>query len=259
MEDAAIVSLLFDRSEQAIRALDTPPQALHALFALMWEDYVPLDQQALLDYFGLALPALTLPDGTPLEAAEGADYGLYRRETGEAYFDGNCLSFSSPDGTRRLQVGLGKAWFCSALSPLPQEKSLEFTQVNGRGLALFCYPDEEGQPCYYTEFMQGEAAWYVTGLGLSGQEFLRCLEQLVAEGSSAGGVQTISGELVAIDPQARHVGVRRSDGTVYGVALPQEVEAETLSLYQRVTVRFREEPAGLRQVWPQQVVEFTLQ
>lgn len=247
-------------STAAFNTLDAPPQALGALFALMWEDYVPLSYPDMLDYFGLALPSvLALPDGVPLELVEAGDYGLYRRESGQVYYDGNCVCFSSPDGERQLQVGLGKAWFCSSLSPLPQEKQLEFTQINGRALALFRYLDEQGQACYYTEFMQGEVACCVTGIGLSEQEFLRCLEQLVAAGDSAGSIQVITGDLIAIDPQARHVGVRLPSGEVYGVDLPQEVALEELALYDQVTVRFRGEPVGLRQVCPQQIVEFTLQ
>lgn len=263
------------------------PLTVYSTFPLMVEDFVPMTRQELLNYYGVSLPVEELfpllsnlePEGT------GSDWGIYRREGGDIYWDGNTFSFTSADGVLGVSIALDKAFHLPS-SPweLPGDE-LRFTSVNGWELALFRYPDEAGDQIFCTEFRQNGVNYRVTGKNLAEGEFAALLEALLEprEDFAPGAVRTVTGKVsVGICKQtltASQLDGDASAGTFVEVSyqgplilsvndggsysslhieLTPEQAAQLqfagLALGDQVTVRFTGEPATIGTVWNQQLV-----
>lgn len=259
---------------------ESPPESTENLFALMWEDFVPMTREELLDYYGVTLPVEEpFPNLFALGPGEENSWGIYRRTDGTPYFDTNVFSFGFADGTPVVYVGLDKAFHLPASSwELPGDE-LRFTRINGWELALFHWVDEDGSGCRYTEFQQRGVNYRVTGKGMGEQEFAVLLEALLEprEDYAPGEVRTFRGTygggighqfLTTRDPDGS-AAVEESwcgplfldldEGAEYAslsVELPPEQAAQLadLSLGDTVTVRFTGEPATVGTVWKQQLV-----
>ena len=257
-----------------------PDMGVTSLFALMLEDFVPMTREELLDYYGVSLPVEELlPDLSAVGPEEGDGFGrgIYRRGDVGAYFDTNTFSFESADGMLGVNVTLDKAFHLPS-SPweLPGDE-LRFTSVNGWELALFLYPDEEGNQYYRTEFRQNGVNYCVTGKNMAEQAFAVILESLLEERSdfAPGEVRTVTGTytgglsrqtLGETQPDGSTktevsyrgpLGLTLEDGSGLLVELTPEQAEELhgpLSLDDRVTVTFTGEPATIGTVWPQQLV-----
>lgn len=257
-----------------------PTQDTAALFNLISEDFVPMTRSELLDYYGVTLPIEALfPDlsATGPEEGDGFGRGIYRRGERGAYFDTNTFAFESGDGGLGVYVTLDKA-FHMLLSPweLPGD-GLRFTEINGWELALFYYVDEDGNGCYYTEFTQNGVNYRVIAKNRCEQEYAAVLEALLEprEDFAPGAVRTVTGTctgglsrqtLTETQPDGGTktevsyrgpLGLTLEDGSSLCAGLTPE-QAEnfygSLSLGDRVTVRFTGEPATVGTVWTQQVV-----
>lgn len=261
------------------------PLTVYSTFPLMVEDFVPMTRQELLDYYGVTLPVEELfpllsnlePEGT------GSDWGIYRREGGNIYWDGNIFSFTSADGVLAVDIALDKEFHLPS-SPweLPGD-ALRFTVVNGWELALFRYPDEAGNQIFYTEFRQNGVNYRVTGKNLAEGEFAALLEALLEprEDFAPGEVRTVTGTVsVGICKQtltASQLDGDASAGTFVEVSYQgplilsvndggsysslhieltpeQAFQFSGLALGDQVTVRFTGEPATIGTVWNQQLV-----
>lgn len=175
-----------------------PDMGVTSLFALMMEDFVPMTREELLDYYGVSLPVEELlPNLSAVGPEEGDGFGrgIYRRGDVGAYFDTNTFSFESAGGVLGVNVTLDKAFHLPS-SPweLPGDE-LCFTVVNGWELALFRYPDEEGNQIIYTEFRQNGVDYCVTGKNLAEGEYAALLEALLEprEDFAPGEVRTFRG------------------------------------------------------------------
>lgn len=258
------------------------PQTVCSMFPLMTEDFVPMTRQELLDYYGVELPVEELfPQLSAVGSEEGGGFGrgIYRRASGDIYFDGNTFSFTSTDGIQAVNIALDKV---SHMPASPWEligDELCFTDINGWELALFYYVDRDGNGYWYTEFRQDGAGFCVTGKNLSEGEFAALLEALLEQRSdlTPGGVRTLRGTYGGgIGHQ--FLTTRNPDGSAtveefwcgpllldldeggeyatLNIELTPE-QAEQLAgtpLGGRVTVRFTGEPATVGTVWPQQLV-----
>lgn len=261
------------------------PLTVYSTFPLMVEDFVPMTRQELLDYYGVTLPVEELfpllsnlePEGT------GSDWGIYRREGGDIYWDGNIFSFTSADGVQTVDIGLDKEFHLPS-SPweLPGD-ALRFTVVNGWELALFRYPDEAGNQIFYTEFRQNGVNYRVTGKNLAEGEFAALLQALLEprEDFAPGAVRTVTGKVsVGICKQTLTASqldgdasagpfvevsyqgpliLTVNDGGGYSslhieLTPEQAFQFSELALGDQVTVRFTGEPATIGTVWNQQLV-----
>lgn len=275
-----VVEMNFNELTEAL------PQATYSLFALLTEDFVPMTQQELLDYYGVALPVeelFPLLSAVGPEEGDGFGRGIYRREGGEPYFDTNTFSFESADGVLAVYVSLDKVFHLPASSwELPGDE-LRFTGINGWELALFRYPDEEGNGCFHTEFRQNGVNFCVTGKNLAEGEFAALLEALLEprENHAPGEVRTVTGTVSAgiskqtltasqLDGDASAgtfvevsyqgpLGLAVNDGGDYSflrieLTPEQAFRLAELSVGDQVTVRFTGEPATIGTVWNQQLV-----
>ena len=243
--------------------LYTAPGGIYALLA---EDYVPMTREEALDHFGAKLP---VEEAAPeLRRESGGEYGIYQSAERGCYYDVNAFRFSSATGEKSLTVSLRTTLI---MAPSPSEvrsgpEALEPTQVNGWDLILFELSGGDGAPCYYTEFFQGGAAWYVTGQGLTGDEFVRVLSALLKEKTAADGPATVTGTVTAVDSrygdyfdgQEHHyteghdyIKLELDQGGGLTVWLPGE--ADRYAKGDRVTVTYTGEPATVGHIWPGQL------
>ena len=102
----------------------------------------------------------------------------------------------------------------------------------------------------------------VLNLGL---QFFTGLQVLVEKAQqNSGSVNTITGEIVVIDPYANHIGVRLDKeqapeySSVYGIDLPDGQSAGDYSLGDRVEVMYTGEPATILTIWAEQLVDIKL-
>lgn len=260
-----------------------PAPATTAMFALMWEDFVPMTREELLDYFGVTLPIeefIPVLNALPMDEEGGFGRGVYRSEDRGVYFDTTTFAFEGTDGAMGVYVTLDKAFHLpTAPWELPGDR-LEFTEINGWELALFRYPDEDGINCQYVEFCQNGVNYRVCGKDICEGEFVAILRSLLEERDdhAPGEARTVYGTVTAC--VSREVLTsREADGSVttevfwhgpLGITLDEgeryvslrvdlpegEGKAwhETFSLFDRVAVTFTGEPATVGEVWPQQLV-----
>lgn len=214
------------------------------------EDYVPISYAELSDYFG-ASPTESLPGF----ALANEDFGIYRTEARGVYYDGNNLTYTSADGEKTVSIGLSKVMKHSSELNIPAGEELKFTEVNNRELAIFRYADEGGNTHFHTEFMQNDVAFSVGAANISAEDFVKCLQGLVEDVQLFGADRehSITGEVIASDPNAEYIVIKRDDGSAYGIMLPDGESTADYSLGDKVKVSFEGEPASALTVYKQQI------
>lgn len=270
------VSMYFNQLDKA------PEPDMTAGFALLGEDFVPMTREELLDYFGVSLPVEeVMPDYSAVGPEEGDGFGrgVYRSESRGTYFDTNTFAFESAGGVRGVYVTLDKAFHMPAASWELSGDCLDFTFICGRELALFLYPNEEGNQYFYTEFLQNGVGYQVRGKNMCEHEFAAVLDALLEEsetlvpirsriftGVYGGGIghQTLTtthedGSVSAEESWHGPLHLALDDGAEYPslrieLTLEQAEEFSDLSLGDRVEVIFTGEPATIGTVWTQQLV-----
>ena len=236
------------------------PQVVTGGIDLSGEDYAAMTAEELLAYYGVELP---VTEYFPSFALEPGEYGVYGTEERGIYYDGNYLVFADEEGNQSLWIGLGKVTKRPYDLFTLTDDELQFTEVNGRELAVFHYTDEVGQSCYYTEFLQGDVAFLVGGENLSPELYGRLLQLLVEEKQEEGTIHTVSGRISVVDPYANHIGITLDEDAApqysrgYGIDLPEGMNAEEYALRDRVEVTYRGEPATICTIWAEQLVGIT--
>lgn len=261
--------------------LTKAPQTVHNMFALMTEDFVPMTREELLDYYGVSLPVEELlPQLSAVGAEEGGfGRGIYRRESGDIYFDGNTFSFISTDGVQAVNIALDKVFHMPAGPWELMGDELRFTVVNGWELALFHYVDRDGNGYWYTEFRQNGVGFRVTGKNTGELEYTALLEALLEEredfspgevrtfrGTYGGGIghqflttRNPGGSATVEESWCGPLHLDLDEGAEYAtlsieLTPEQAFQIADLDLGDRVTVRFIGEPATIGTVWNQQLV-----
>lgn len=258
---------------------EAPPDGTGNLFALMWEDFVPMTREELLDYFGVTLPieeVMPALNALPMDEEAGFGRGIYRSESRNVYFDTTTFAFESADGALGVYVTLDRA-FHMPTGPweLPGDK-LEFTAINGWELALFRYPDGEGNICHYVEFSQNGVNYRVCGKNICEGEFAAVLCSLLEEreahtpgeprayaGKYSGGISLQVSFTMTEDGCVTEewwqgtLGLDLDDGSGYlriELTPAQAEQFSELSIGDRVAVTFTGEPAAIGTVWTQQLI-----
>ena len=110
-----------------------------------------------------------------------------------------------------------------------------------------------------------ECFFVVSSENISAEDYATCLQVLVEKAQqNSGSVNTITGEIVVIDPYANHIGVRLDKeqapeySSVYGIDLPDGQSAGDYSLGDRVEVMYTGEPATILTIWAEQLVDIKL-
>lgn len=173
--------------------------------------------------------------------------------------------FQNSDGTQSVNIVLSKVFKHTYDLFDLRDDELKFTDVNGRELAVFHYKNENGAECYYAEFLQDDVAFIISSENISAEDYAKCLQALVNKTQqSSNSVHTITGEIMATDPYANHIGIRLDEDKApeysrgYGIDLPDGQSADGYSLGDRVEVTYIGEPATILTIWAEQFVDITL-
>ena len=201
----------------------------------------------------------------PYLTLQSNDFGIYQTDNRGIYYDGNFIEFRNSGGTQDINIVLSKVFkHTSDVFDLSADE-LQFTEINGRELAVFHYTNENGTDCYYAEFLQNDVAFVVSSENISMEDYAKCLQVLVEKAQqNSGSVNTITGEIVVIDAYANHIGVRLDKeqapeySSVYGIDLPDGQSAGDYSLGDRVEVMYTGEPATILTIWAEQLVDIKL-
>ncbi len=143
------------------------------LFALMWDDFIPMTKEELTAYYGVDfIPEV--PDDLKEQAVEFG--GIYRidKGTGEVYYDGNKLSYTNEDFSRGVAVSVDKGSYVYQQFVYfkgDEEKSV----INNLEviLGLSVYGD------YYAEFMYKGTGFFIYSEGLTEEEFISVIESVI--------------------------------------------------------------------------------
>ena len=238
------------------------PNAVSSNIALVADDYTAMSYEELLTYFDVSLP---ITETLPCLTLQSKYFGVFKSEDRGIYYDGNSVVFRNTDGTQSLNIVLSKVFKHTYDIFDLSEEELKFTDINGRELAVFHYKNENGAECYYAEFLQDDVAFIISSENISAKDYAKCLQALVNKTQqSSNSVHTITGEIVAIDPYANHIGIRLDEDKApqysrgYGIALPDGKSADGYSLGDRVEITYTGEPATILTIWAEQLVDITL-
>ncbi|HJD23847.1 MAG TPA: hypothetical protein H9694_06855 [Firmicutes bacterium] len=233
------------------------PAGVTAQISLSCEDFTPLSYDELLAYFGAALPVEEALPAFHRVPPDGG-YGVYQTQGRGVYYDGNSVTFATEDGEQAFTVTLAKAFLHPYDAFTLSEDELHFTELGGRSLALFHYTDENGDSCYYVEFLQNSVGYYVGTKNVSEADFLRGLASLVEESTGpAGKTHTVSGRVAVIDPMAGHIAIDLDEGegaASLGIDL-EPGETANYAVGDRITVTYAGEPATIGRLWKQQILQ----
>lgn len=238
------------------------PNVVSANICLGADDFTAMSYKELLKYFDTSLP---ITETLPYLTLQSENFGIFQSEDRDIYYDGNLVVFQNSDGTQSINIELSKVFKHTYDVFTLSADELQFTEINGRELAVFHYTDENGADCYYTEFLQNDVAFMVGSENISAEDYGKCLQVLVEKAQqNSGSVNTITGEIGVIDPYANHIGVRLDKeqapeySSVYGIDLPDGQSAEDYSSGDRVEVTYRGEPATILTIWAEQLVDIKL-
>ena len=238
------------------------PDAVMNNINLSGDDFIEMSYEELLTYFNASLP---ITETLPYLTLQREDFGVFRSKDRDIYYDGNSIVFQNSDGSQSIHIVLSKVFKHTYDVFDLREDELRFTTINGRELAIFHYKNESGAECYYAEFLQDDVAFTIHSENVSAGDYGKCLKALVDKTQQSGGsVHSITGEIVAIDPYANHIGIRLDEEQAleysrgYGIDLPDGQSAGEYSLGDRIEVAYTGEPATILTIWAQQLVEITL-
>ncbi len=140
------------------------------------EDFVQLDQDQLLEYYGIDIfPTVPADLGREWSEQEQVPYGIYKRDggTGEAYWDVQILNYSNEDYTRTVNIELKKGGMpFSDYGTLPDDcaKSL----INN--IAVGIGQTEGG--IYLIEFLYRSVGFRLVVEGLTQEELVSVVSSL---------------------------------------------------------------------------------
>ena len=141
--------------------------------ALMWEDFVEMDQAELCTYYGWDVFPQVPSDLANWHETGEDRYGIFRRKDGTVYCDQNVVNYSNEDATRVLHIALAKGNF-------PHSDVLFDTQTvpsTLAGVEMALGRTESGD--YFARFLHRDVGFEISAQGLSQEEFLTVLASLV--------------------------------------------------------------------------------
>lgn len=156
-----------------VNPIYTVPNTNRMNIALMLDDFIPMNQEELCDYYGTNVFP-TVPEDL---SCTDKDYGIFRRQggTGEIYWDGNYISYYNADDSRSVVVNVDSGMipvdFCNLFDE-PQKRST----INGVPVGI----GKTDHGAFYAEFLFNDTGFRVLAEGLEKEEFIDILRSLTA-------------------------------------------------------------------------------
>jgi hypothetical protein len=230
------------------------------MFALMWDDFIPMTYDEVMEYFAATIPVSdVLPDLKLQPKSQDNPYGIYSSdENGRGhYYDANQFLFLNENGSQSFSVTLEKVFFLFGYQmELENPDSLALSNINGRKLAVFHYVGVDEHDCYHVEFVQNGIAYCVQSSNLSQDNFIKGLTALVEKTEEQAEPRTLIGTVNLVDTYAGYIGIKSDVDQAYKnmvIHLPIG-EAKDALFQKRVEIFYEGEPATVNQIWSQQFI-----
>lgn len=164
-----------------INELTEVPQLTTQLFALLYDDFVPMTEDELLDYYDVTFSFETLFPQLQEVITVNKARGIYKRENGDVYFDNNQFSFLSADNTQEITVVLAKEhlpWFdINTAYDYPLLKTF-YKDIE---MTICHYTDaRNGDDMYYAEFIYQENGYLVYTRNMTKLDFIKAVDSLLS-------------------------------------------------------------------------------
>ena len=145
--------------------------------ALLWDDFVPMTDAELNNYFGMDIfPVVPGDLGEEWCVRQNTQKGIYRRDggTGEVYHDQQVLNWSNEDFTRTVNIELkkgGMPFQCFAV-----QNGENACSVIG-GVEVFIGRNDDG--IWLVEFLYQEVGFRMIAEGLTQEELVAVISSLI--------------------------------------------------------------------------------
>ena len=236
------------------------PTSGSMMFALMWDDFIPMTYDEVMEYFAATIPISDVfPDLKLQPRLQDNPYGIYSSDKNGRghYYDANQFLFVNENGSQSFSVTLEKVFFFFGYQmELENPNSLTFSNINGRKLAVFHYVGSDEHDCYHVEFVQNGIAYCVQSSNLSQDGFIKGLTELVEKTEEQAEPRKLIGTVNLVDPHARYIGIESDVDLAYKYMVIQLPIGEVKdSLFQKkVAILYEGEPATVNLIWSQQFI-----
>ena len=209
--------------------------------------------EELADYYGVSLPLSPLLSEYGLSLKEEEHY-LYQKD-GTVFLDQNRFLYEGDGCT--VSVGLsreGTMLLPSYALSTDLPKTLEFTDFNGRKLAVFSY-EESGTEHLYLEWKQAGLCWRLDAAGLPQNEFLALVYDLLLPAEEPAEIHSFTGTVTVSDPGAELLALTSEDGEHLSLQMGDLTPPDAFG--KTFTVTYRGEPALLETLLAPQIISLT--
>lgn len=163
---------VIDQSEIYILEIEKLPNVSEKMFfALMCDDFIPMDHDEIIAYYGVNIFPIVPSD------LKGKDIalGIYKRKSsGELYYDGNRMEYLNVDSSRGVAVNVDKDCmpfdFCNIFANIQTRSIINNIEV---GIAQTPMGD------MYAEFMYQNVGFRIFACGLTQEELIAAIASLL--------------------------------------------------------------------------------
>lgn len=112
--------------------------------ALMYDDFIKMSKEELISYYGTNVFAKVPED---LKRWEEESYGIFKRKSGEIYYDGNIINYSNEDFSRKVNITVSKEEALPYDVLIMSEKE-EVSLINDQEVVIAKDPDNNYMVCF---------------------------------------------------------------------------------------------------------------
>lgn len=177
-EPSQLQSKPVEENKIIVNQLEKLPGSDRMNICLMLDDFIPMTEEALTEYYGINIKP-EIPEDIP--EWEDQTHGIYRRNsgTGEVYWDTTILNYSNADFTRSVNLEIDKGQMplldYGVLGFGLGESNTEVSLINGTEVMIGL--SDNGY--YAAEFMYKDVGFWIIAEGLTETEFVAIVESLI--------------------------------------------------------------------------------
>lgn len=227
------------------------------------EDFIPLSEIEMLEYFGIKLTAEDTLSYLKMEKDPSS--GIYINGDGEVYQDVHAFVFTGNDKTEKLVFEFSKLSLLPFKAP-QNRNSIKQSEINDIGVTVFRYVNQENADCYISEFYLQGIFCRLESHNLSQNDFTTALAAFLSENftsseknAGAKDVHKITGAVTEVDENQNVITIVPNDNRYPYLCI--EISDEQKSdfvLGVQVQIEYIGNPMTICRLWKQQVCSVTL-
>ena len=139
--------------------------------ALMYEDFIKMSEEELVAYYGTNVFPKVPDDLKKWEE----NYGIFKRDNGEIYYDGNLINYSNEDFNRKVNLAIAKETNMP-YDVLVMSKKEEVSIINAQEMVIAKDPDNN----YMVYFKYRDVGFTLMTQGLKLDEIEKMVASLIS-------------------------------------------------------------------------------